>query len=133
MPSQLVHCKVSRELFGKSFYRIHKAVDSGYFFKGAQHRNFYPHNYAWAIVISKNFYPNDPKALVAANFHFQLDEMCSQNPKLHEQLKRWAKSKVKKRMHRKKRKKKEPMPREFQQFRKDLRNLTEICRLALLL
>lgn len=102
LPSQLVHCKMSVELFGKSYYRIHRAIDSGYFFKGSQHRNYYPHNDLWAIAIAHNFYPGDPKAVSAACFHFELDELCSVNPVFHAQLKKWAKSKVKKRKSKKK-------------------------------
>ena len=130
MPNHHIHCKVSQELFGKSYHTLHRAIDSGYFLKRGQHRNFFPHDSFSAVIIAKNLYPQDEKAVSAAIFHLELDTMCSLNPVLHDYLKRWAKSKVKKRRKSKKKKEIAALSPELRQFSKDLKTMSKICRLA---
>jgi len=130
MPSHLIHCKLSRELFGKSYYMLHRAIDSGYIFKGGKHRNYFLHDSFSAMIIAQNLYPNDEKAVAAAQFHLELDELCSSNPVLHDYLEKWAKLKVKKKRKSKKRKEVASLPPEFRHFLKDLKTMSEICRLA---
>jgi hypothetical protein len=126
MPNHLIHCKLSSEFFGKSYYRLHMAIDSGYPFKRGKHRNFFPHDSFSAMIIAKDFYPHDEKAVLAAQFHLELDQLCSSNPALHDYLKQWAKLKVKRRRKRKKREKKETVPPEFRRLEKDIKKLMQI-------
>jgi hypothetical protein len=115
MPSYLVHRKVSAEIFGKSYYRIHRAIDSAYIVLGRQHRRYYHDNFS-AIGFARYFYPGDERALQAAKFHLQLDEMCSADPAFRKWLESWARKQVKKRRSSKKVKAKEPLPAGIEQL-----------------
>ena len=132
MPSQLVHCKVSIELFGRSYYKVHKAIDAAYSFLGRGHRRLYHDNYAVA-TFARNFYPGDTEALYAAKFHLQLDEMCSENPAFRKSLERWARKRVKKRKTIKKTKSEEPMPAVIEQLRRDIEKLARVAELKRLI
>jgi len=130
MPSFTVHCKVSISLFGKSYYKIHRAIDSAYWIVGRMHRKYYHDNLS-AMGIARQFYPGDPKALEAAKFHLVLDEMCSENPALRKYLESWARRRVKKRNL--KVKDKEPLPDGVEQLLKNIKKMAEVALLKKLI
>jgi hypothetical protein len=132
MPSHTVHCKVSVKLFGKSYYKVHLAIDSAYWIFGRMHRKYYHDNFS-AMVFAKHFYPGDARAVQAAKFHLQLDEMCSENQTFRKWLESWAKKRVKKRSPNKKVKAKKPLPDGMAQLFTNVEKLAEIARLKKLL
>jgi hypothetical protein len=78
MPSHRVHCYVDRMYFGKSYSKIHKAMDAPSLFFGRKHRIFY-HDAVSAISIARYYYPNDPNAITSALLHIDVDNLCSQD------------------------------------------------------
>jgi len=132
MPSHTVHCKVSLKLFGKSYYKIHLAIDSAYWIFGRMHRKYYHDNLS-AMVFARHFYPGDARALQAAKFHLQLDQMCSENSVFRKGLESWAKKRVKKRSRSKKVKAKEPLPAGIEQLFTNIEKLAEVERLKRLI
>ena len=146
MPSYLVHCKISIELFRKSYYKLHKAIDSAFFVVGRRHRDYF-HDDISVIAIARREYPGDEKAVAAAKYHVELDWMCTADPVFRSQLEMWAKTKVHKRsksksqkITRAKKKKgkgstksKPPVLDEFEQFKRDLEKLIQMKKLAKML
>jgi hypothetical protein len=128
LPSYLVHCKVSKALFGKSYWRIHKAIDSAYPIWGRYHRRYF-HDNVSAMGFAQSLYPGDEKALQAAKFHLQLDELCSENPAFRKWLESWAKKKVKKRRSGKKVKAKELLPSGVEQLFTNIDKMADVLRL----
>jgi hypothetical protein len=132
MPSQNAHCKVSIALFGKSYWRIHKWIDCAFPILGRQHRRYFHYNLS-AMGFAKSLYPGDEKALQAAKFHLQLNELCSENPVFRKWLESWARRRVKKRRLSKKVKAKELLPDVTEQLFKNIDRLAEVARLKRLI
>ena len=103
MPSHRVHCWISKILFGRSFYKVHKRMDSAVWFCGRSHRRYF-HDLPSALAIACNCYPGDEAAKQAAVFHIQLDFMCSDDPFFRRQIELWAKKESKKRRRSRKKK-----------------------------
>jgi hypothetical protein len=82
---------------------------------------------------AKSLYPGDERALQAAKFHLQLDELCSENPAFKKWLESWARRKVKKRSPNKKVKVKKPLPDGLEQLFKNIDRLAEVARLKRLI
>jgi hypothetical protein len=78
---------------------------------------------------AQSLYPGDEKALQAAKFHLQLDELCSENPAFRKWLESWAKKKVKKRRLGKKVKAKEPLPSGVEQLFTNIDKMADVLRL----
>jgi hypothetical protein len=103
LPSHRVHCYVDRKLFGKSYWRVHRAMDRPYLLFRRKHRNFF-HDPLSAIAIAKRYYPKDPNAIKAALYHITLDNLCSANPAFKAWLEALAKEYAKKRASARKKK-----------------------------
>jgi len=132
MPSFNVHCKVSIVLFGKSYWQIHKWIDSAYPFFGRSHRRYF-HDDMSAVGFALSLCPGDPRAVEAAKFHLVLDDMCSTDKALRKYLESWAKKRVKKRNTKKKAKDKEPSPEGAEQLLKNIKKMAEVARLKKLI
>jgi hypothetical protein len=89
MPGSEVHTYVDRLLFGRSYWRIHLGMDRPYKYLGKYHRILF-HDPLLATVIARKQYPNDPNAIVAAQCHIALDNICSRNRGLKKALERLA-------------------------------------------
>jgi len=131
MPSYLVHCKVSKVLFGKSYWRVHKWIDSAYPILGRAHRKFY-HDYSSAVGFARSLYPGDERAVQAAVFHIQLDSVCSENQTFKKFIEAWARKRVKKRKSEKMRDR-EQMPEGVEQLLKNIKGMAEVARLKKLI
>ena len=101
MPSHRVHCYVDRQLFGKSYWRIHRRIDAPYLVLGRRHRVLF-HDFASVVVISSESYPNDLNAFFAGLNHLYVDEACSRDPVFKAQLEFLAKRDVRERKRLKK-------------------------------
>ena len=132
MPSFNAHCKVSKELFGKSYWRIHKWIDSAYPILGRSHRRYF-HDDMSAMGFALSLYPGDPGAVEAARFHLVLDEMCSADPAFKKYIEAWAKKRVKRRNPKKKVKTRELLPDVMEQLFKNFKKMAEVARLKKLI
>ena len=94
LPSLRVHNYVNRLLFGKTYYKINKDMDSAFVFFGRRHRILF-HDSVWANMIASAHYPGDNKALLAAEYHIRLDEYCSRNPQFKKNLEKLARTRRK--------------------------------------
>lgn len=103
LPGHRVHRYLDRELFGKSYYRIHREMDRPYLFLGKTHRVLF-HDPCSALAIAQRWYPGDDNAKLAALFHIYIDNTCSENPSLKAQLKFLANRDAKERASAKRRK-----------------------------
>jgi hypothetical protein len=92
MPSYTVHCRLSIELFGKSYYKLHKAIDSAFFFAGSHHRRYF-HDYQAVLVFAQMLYPGDDFAVAAGKYHLELDWMFTEDPVLKWRLENGLKQK----------------------------------------
>jgi hypothetical protein len=54
-------------------------MDAPIVYLGKSHRVLF-HDPVTASIIAKECYPNDPKAIAAANLHISLDNLCSRDP-----------------------------------------------------
>jgi hypothetical protein len=131
MPSHLAHCKISIELFGKSYYKVHKAIDSAVFVVGYGHRKYFHDDFS-LLAIANQYYPGDDLAFAAAKFHVELDWMCTQNPNLKIQIEKWAKKQVSKRRKSKSKQTKstQPIDAELARLLKDIKQLNKLIELA---
>jgi hypothetical protein len=123
LPSHTVHTYLDREFFGKSYWKIHKLMDSAWWFCRRGHRRYW-HDWVSAQIIASNAYPGDENAVWAAWLHIQTDEICSANPAFKRILEMWAKEEAEKRRRRKK--KKAPVTPEVKKFLEDLEKLVRI-------
>ena len=76
LPSHKVHRFLDRQLFGRSFSRVHVEIDWPYWILGSKHRIFF-HDPVSACAIAQKCYPDDNDAVLAGLYHICLDEMCS--------------------------------------------------------
>jgi len=76
LPSLVAHCHIDFCYFGRSFPKVHKAMDKPVLILGYGHRVLY-HNIYDATEIAKREYPNDPDAIKSAILHIEYDRICS--------------------------------------------------------
>ena len=76
MPSHKVHCYWDRIHFGKSYRKIHEALDKPVWILGRRHRIIFHDGWS-ASEVAKKVCPGDPVAVEVAAAHVMLDEMCS--------------------------------------------------------
>jgi hypothetical protein len=137
MPSLKIHCFWDRQLFGRSFWRLHKALDKPYLVLGLKHRIIFHDGWS-ATEVAKKIYPNDPVACEAAVAHVLLDEQCSHDKRFHEFMKEMYKIDAKNRRQRilgcgqgNRKKKKEPATSaSLKEKEKTFKKLLEIRRFA---
>ena len=79
LPSHKVHRFVDRQLFGRSFGRVHRKIDEPYLLLRSKHRVLF-HDPAAACAIAQYCYPGCDDAVLAALNHINLDLMCSNDP-----------------------------------------------------
>ena len=91
------------ELFGKSYWRVHREMEKPYIVLGRKHRVLF-HDPCSALAIARKWYPGDPDAKLAALFHIYIDNACSENPALKAQLELLASREAKARSSAKRRK-----------------------------
>lgn len=132
MPSFTAHCKTSKALFGKSYWTLHKVIDSPYKILGRHHRKYY-HDYTSAVGFARSLYPGDEVALQAAVFHLQLDEMCSEDPVFKKFIEGWARKRVKKRKSKKNIRAEEQLPDDVVELLKNIERMAEVVRLKKLI
>lgn len=129
VPSHKFHVFMDRQLFGRSFRRLHKALDKPYAVFGRKHRIFF-HDYWSAIEVAKRICPGDPTAIQAATIHVYLDEQCSTDRNFHKFLKWQSEEDARQRkLTRKNRlsgQKRQSSPKELKQLRKICKKLIEI-------
>ena len=89
MPSHKVHCLFDRVMFGKSYRRLHEAIDKPVAVLGRKHRIFFHDGFS-AVEIARKVFPYDPVAEEAAAVHIWLDNECTQNPYYKKQLEQLA-------------------------------------------
>jgi hypothetical protein len=89
LPGHRVHTFVDRELFGKSYWRVHRNIDMPYLFMGRKHRALFHDGFS-SVLIARKLYPNDPRAAEAALVHVQIDRLCSSDPFFKKQLEFFA-------------------------------------------
>ena len=106
-------------------------IDSPYKVLGRGHRKYY-HDYSSVVGFARSLYPGDERAVQAAVFHIQLDEMCSEDPAFKKYIETWAKRRVKKRRLEKIRVK-EPLPDGVEQLLKNIKKMAEVARLKKLM
>lgn len=85
MPDHQVHCFVDRKMFGKSYRKLHQAIDKPYVILKQRHRVMF-HDPFSCLTLARHLYPYDPTAEEAALLHVELDNMCSRDPFVHKQL-----------------------------------------------
>lgn len=124
MPSHKVHVFVDRQLFGRSFRKLHKALDKPYLVFGRKHRVFF-HDYWSAIEVAKRVCPDDSTAIEAAAMHVYLDEQCSNDKRYHEQLRWLADEDVR---HRKLTRRNMTFGRKRTSWPKELKKLQKTCK-----
>lgn len=66
------------QLFGRSYWRLHRAIDKPYLVFGRRHRIFF-HDFPSAVGVARILFPGNYQAEEAAMFHVHLDNMCSQD------------------------------------------------------
>jgi hypothetical protein len=135
MPSHKLHCFVDRMCFGRSFLKLHRALDKPYWVLGRKHRVVFHDGWS-ATEVAKRVCPGDPVALEAAVLHVQLDELCSNNRVFHDDLKRWAELNAQERKRRRgkgKKTKKRAIPSSLKKVGKTCKQLLEIGELARLI
>jgi hypothetical protein len=135
MPGHRVHCYVDRLLFGKSYWRLHRALDKPVIFLGKRHRVLFHDGFSSA-VIAQRLYPGDPRAVEAALVHVQLDNFCSSNPDFAKTLKLFAEYDAnQRRTARRKTRSKRPKTaaNQLREFHALIRKLVEVRRLARML
>jgi len=85
LPGHKTHCYIDRMLFGRSFWKLHRAIDKPYLFMGRKHRALF-HDGLSSVLIARDLYPGDPQAEEAAIVHCQIDMLCSNDPIFKKQL-----------------------------------------------
>jgi hypothetical protein len=105
LPGHQVHNYFDREIFGKSYPKIHRQMDVAVFWLGKSHRRLY-HDFPTAFCIGKSCYPNDTRAEESAIMHIILDKLCTDNPAWKMLLEQLAYSDAKRRKKDREQKKK---------------------------
>jgi hypothetical protein len=85
------------------------------------------------VGFARSLYPGDERAVQAAVFHIQLDEMCSENSAFKKFIETWARRRVKKRRSEKKTRVKEPLPDDVVELLKNIKKMAEVARLKKLI
>lgn len=102
MPNLLVHEFIDETFFGRSFKKLHRAIDKPVFYLGRRHRVLF-HDPVSASLIAQKLYPNDKDAILAAHYHILFDEECSKDPEYKKNLENMAKLWKKRKKRKKKR------------------------------
>lgn len=89
MPKHIVHNAIDRYYFGRSYPKLHKALDRPVKFLGKRHRILF-HDATWAIYIARKIYPGDINAEKSACLHLEIDKMCSENKEFKKFLEEWV-------------------------------------------
>ena len=79
MPSHRAHTYVDRQIFGKSYWKVHSNMDKPYLWMGRNHRKWF-HTPVWSRAIAQKCYPDDYRALLAGYYHITIDRLCTENP-----------------------------------------------------
>jgi hypothetical protein len=79
LPGWRIHEYIDWALFGRTYPKVHRAIDEPYKYFGRSHRILF-HDCASAYLIAEEFYPGDPDAKSSGYSHIYLDEICSENP-----------------------------------------------------
>ena len=66
------------QLFGRSYWKLHRAIDKPYLVFGRRHRMFF-HDFPSAVGVARIYFPGNFQAEEAAMFHVHLDNLCSQD------------------------------------------------------
>lgn len=137
LPSHRVHVYMDKVFFGKSYWRIHRAMDWPYLYVGRHHREYFHDAFSCSLIALEE-YSGDPHAYSAALLHVQLDELCSWNPGYKRHLEMMAeleaeerKRKRRKRKKRRKQRKRRRMmmvDREFEEFILKVRRFEVLAR-----
>lgn len=101
LPGPVAHDFIDRLYFGKSYPKIHRAMDKPAKYFGRGHRVLF-HDETWAYAIASRYYPNDFNAVIAAQFHLIFDDLCSKDPEYKKYLEKLAEISKKKRKKKKK-------------------------------
>ena len=118
MPSHRVHTYMDRQLFGMSYWRLHRAIDKPYLVFGRRHRIFF-HDFPSAVSVARHYFPGNLQAEEAAVLHVHLDNMCSQDRFFKRRLEILADSfyrAKRKRQKKKKANRTKPKPKEVRDF-----------------
>ena len=107
-------------------------IDSPYKVLGRGHRKYY-HDYSSVVGFARSLYPGDERAVQAAVFHIQLDEMCSEDPAFKKYIETWAKRRVKKRKSKKKIRAEEQLPDDVVELLRNIKRVGEVARLKKLI
>lgn len=67
------------QLFGRSYWRLHRLIDKPYLVFGRRHRIFF-HDFPSAVSVARHYFPGNFQAEQAAVLHVHLDNMCSNDP-----------------------------------------------------
>ena len=131
MPAHKIHFYLDRMLFGKVYYKIHRAIDKPWRVFGRNHRVYF-HD-PWSVeLIARKFYPFDQNALDSALYHIQLDQMCTNDPAFKHQLELFADRAIRRRKRSKsvnKGKKAAPIPKDVKEMRRFCKQILEIEKL----
>lgn len=85
MPSLRVHLFLDRLFLGEEFPKIHKFLDKPVYILGKRHRVLF-HDPAMAFLAANKEYPGNPKAVLSAQIHIRIDNLCSICPELKKML-----------------------------------------------
>jgi len=114
LPKHEGHNFIDRVCLGRSFPRLHRALDKPVFFLGKYHRELF-HDLTTAYFIAHQTYPNDPRAVESARLHIYYDEFCSRDPEYRRYLEKMAKSdKQRRKANRSKRRRKKKKDDDFE-------------------
>jgi hypothetical protein len=129
LPGWRVHQFMEKKFFGKSYRKIHTRMDSAIVLFGRNHRILF-HDPITAGLIAAECYPNDPKAVAAANLHIHLDRLCSASPAYKQYLETMAMSERKKRKRNRRRRpeKQDPIVASFFADLKKMEKIKELAR-----
>ena len=95
MPSHRVHLFLDQLILGKKYPKIHKFLDNPVYFLGKRHRILF-HDPAMALLVAQKEYPGDPKAILSAQIHIRVDNLCSLSPEFKKMLQKMERESRKK-------------------------------------
>jgi hypothetical protein len=126
MPSWRVHVYMDKVFFGRAYPKVHRKMDSAFAILRRNHRVLF-HDPLSAYAIARRCYPGDNNAVLAAENHILIDNLCTADPDYRrflenmELLSRHEKSTRKKK--RKPRQKEDPR---IKAFERDVKRFVEL-------
>jgi hypothetical protein len=90
VPGHIVHFYVDRKLFGKVFYKVHRAIDKPIVFVGGKNHRKYNHDMASCAFLASKTYSGDPRAVQSAYVHILTDQICTNSPYFKKMLEQMA-------------------------------------------